>query len=328
MSTTPEPDKRSAVFRTCLGIFLACLGIIVLSIIGLVMFGFSAFSSFESTSEIQETYLSGSGDAKIAVIEIHGVLGFPESEGGIAATGVEELLHRAQEDDAVKGVLLDIDSPGGTVVDSRKIYEAVLAIEKPTLAYYSGNTAASGAVYLSMGAESILSYPETITGSIGVIGQFYDLTGLMEKYGVKVNTIKSGKFKDSGSLTKVMTDEERQLFEVLLDESYQDFLKLIEASRGLTRDQLLPVADGRILSPSQSLAAGLIDGIGTQADANQAMLDLAQLDDAQFVRYEQPFSFDSLADLFVTKLLNQETLELLQLQRTLSTPKLLYLAGS
>lgn len=326
MPNESQPQK-SAVFRTCLGITIAFVGVVVLGIVGLVAFGFTAFSSFETDSEIQQTYLSGSGNDKIAVIDLHGVIGIPEGEGGIAATSVEELLSEAANDSTVKGIFLDIDSPGGSVVDSRKIYEAVAELDKPVLAYYSGNVAASGAVYLSMAADGILSYPETITGSIGVVGEFYDLSGLMEKYGVKVNTIKSGKFKDSGSLSREMTTEERQLFQSLINESYEGFLQVVLDGRGLTRDQLLPVADGRILSAQQSLDANLVDGIGTLRDARQAMLDLVQLSEAEFVRYEQPFSFGSIADLFLEQLMSQETLELLKLERRLGEPKLLYLAS-
>lgn len=228
---------------------------------------------FSGGGALEERVIAGERGPKIALIDVSGTLGTTASSGllGIPAnestvSRLREELDRAAADDEIAAVVLRIDSPGGTVIASQVLYDQVMrfkrATGRPVLAQLMG-VAASGGYYVAMGTDRVQAYPATITGSIGVIMLGFNASGLMEKLGVGYQTFTTGPFKDAGSPFRPMTEAERAQLEGVVTDLFQDFLDVVERGRPkLTRADIERLADGRIYSARQALAAGLIDGIG------------------------------------------------------------------
>lgn len=232
---------------------LILFGIVVYTFLSMIVFGLG-----EDETEVVTT--SGSGE-KIAVIELKGPIF--ESEQ------VVRQLKKFRERKDVKALLLRIDSPGGGVAASQEIYEEVKRSKgtgKP-LVVSMGSVAASGGYYVACPADRIVANRGTITGSIGVISQFLRFDPLMKKIGIEANTIKSGKFKDTGNPFREMTPEDRKYFQHLIDDVHRQFMTVVEQERGLDRKVVLQYADGRVFTGEQALAVGLIDTLGTYEDA-------------------------------------------------------------
>ena len=192
---------------------------------------------------------------RIAVLDISGVLmnahspGFL-SEGEHGVSLIVEKLARAASDKRVKAVVLRINSPGGTVTASDILYQEIKAFRKmtgkPVVAYFQ-DVAASGAYYLACAADEIMAQRTTVTGSIGVIMQMVDLSGVLGKLGISSDAIKSGPFKDAGSPLRVMKPSERVVFQEMVDDFYHQFVDVVEAGRPrLDRDAVVKLADGRV----------------------------------------------------------------------------------
>jgi protease-4 len=205
-------------------------------------------------------------------------------EGPILGSTRERVLKalRQVEERECPALLLRIDSPGGTVGDSQEIHAALLRLrEKGCRVVASfGNISASGGVYVAMGAEKILANPGTITGSIGVILRGNDLSRLLERLGVRFETVKSGLYKDILSPDRALTEAERQLLQDLIDSSYGQFVAAVAAGRGLTEEEVRRFADGRVFSGAQAQSLGLVDGLGDEEAARRLAAELAGLDPA------------------------------------------------
>jgi protease-4 len=197
---------------------------------------------------------------KVAVIDIVGVISRTDT--------VIDQIHQYRDDQTVKAIVLRINSPGGSVAPVQEIYSELRKLEKPIVASM-GSTAASGGYYIAAIADEILANPGTLTGSIGVIMQFTKLKGLYEKIGLEQQVIKSGKFKDTGSPVRDMTDEERELLQVTLDDVHNQFIDAVFEGRQehLTREEIVALADGRIFSGQQALEHKLVDQLGNLPDA-------------------------------------------------------------
>jgi protease IV len=194
-----------------------------------------------------------------------------------AASGdILPLIHEAAKDADVKVILLEINSPGGSVVPSDEIYHALKTCGKPVVVYM-GDLAASGAYYISMSAEYIVANPNTLTGSIGVISEFPEASELMQKLGVTVTVVKSGVVKDTGSMYRPMTDEEKVYWQALINETYSGFVDIVAAGRKMPREKVLPLADGRVYTGRQALALGLVDAIGYESDAVTKAAELGNI---------------------------------------------------
>jgi protease-4 len=154
------------------------------------------------------------------------------------------------------------------VVATREVYYSVDSLNKPSVSYFR-EVAASGAYYVASGTDYIISDPDALTGSIGVIATFTEMQGLFEKLGINVTVVKSGQYKDIGSPYRNMTDEEKAIMQSLVDEVYQEFRGIVLENRGdrLNRIKFDEVADGRILSGRQAESVGLVDEVGTKKDA-------------------------------------------------------------
>lgn len=247
----------------------------------------------------EHVVVDGNEDEKVLLLRIDGEISSHEDAGLLfgsdpATTAtIRQQLDLARRDDAIKGVLLRIDSPGGGVTASDLIHHELTRFRqetgKPIVAWF-GDTAASGGYYVAQAADLVVAAPTCVTGSIGVIATFPEVSGLGEKIGVDVETIKSGKNKDLGSPFRPMQPEERQLLQDLIDRMYARFVDVVAAGRarvGLTREQLLPLADGRVYTAPEAEAAKLIDAQGYLEDALQRLAGLTGSADPQVVVYER-----------------------------------------
>ena len=247
----------------------------------------------EPSGPVKEMELTGKGDGKVLLLDLSGVISAQDKEGiipqpNMLATFKEELT-RAAKDDKIKAVVVRINSPGGTVTASDILYHELREFKTkkkvPVIASMM-DVAASGGYYLAMAADSILVHPSTVTGSIGVIMLTVNARGLLEKVGVEASAITSGPRKDMGSPFRVMTAEERGIFQGVIDSFYQRFLAVVQEGRpNLSADQIKKLADGRIYSGDQAKAAGLIDEIGYLDDAIETAKRKAGLTEARVVTY-------------------------------------------
>lgn len=232
--------------------------------------------------------------AKVVVIPIDGTLS-DQWQGSLFAPARNQVadivaqLDLAREDDDVRAVVLRINSPGGSVTASDQIHQEILAFKKktgiPVIAALM-DTAASGGYYVAVAADEIVAHPTTITGSIGVIMETTNVQGLMDMLGLYQNIFKTGPFKDMGSPFRKISDQEREMFQGILDDMYGQFVDVIvEGRRELDREQVLALADGRVFTAQQALDAGLVDSIGYLDDALAAAREAARIQDAHVVSY-------------------------------------------
>ena len=226
----------------------------------------------------------GFGDA-IALIRVEGLIQAGEPPSDFLGTPVEgaysdrivRLLKEADASKNVKAVVLRVDSPGGGVVASDEIYEQVAAMSKPVVVSM-GTLAASGGYYISAPADEIWANRHTLTGSIGVIIQFVNIEGFMEEYGIEATTVKSGANKDTGSLFRSLTDEEIAIWQEIIDESYDIFVKVVAEGRGLDEEAVRELADGRVYTGQQALELGLVDRLGNLQDAVNRAAELGGIE--------------------------------------------------
>ncbi|MEW6685619.1 MAG: signal peptide peptidase SppA [Candidatus Edwardsbacteria bacterium] len=201
----------------------------------------------------------------IALIEVIGPLD--------DATSITRQLKKYRESEDIKAIVLKVDSPGGGAAVAQEIYEEIKKTrEKGKYVICSmSSVAASGGYYIACACDSIFANPGTITGSIGVIAQMANFEGLLKKIGVRFTVVKSGEHKDIASPFREMTEEEKRLIQNLLDDVYHQFIDAVCEGRNLKREEVLKIADGRILSGRQAKAYRLVDRLGDLEDA----IDLA-----------------------------------------------------
>ncbi len=242
---------------------LGILGILVA--LSLLVIGFSFLLYLGSSRD--DGYVSAFGE-KIAVIELKGVITSSED--------VVKQFKKYRDNRSIKAIVFRVDSPGGAVVPSQEIYEEVRKTRearKPVIVSM-GSLAASGGYYVSCGATKIVANRGTLTGSIGVISQFIQLDQLLNKIGISSSTVKSGKFKDSGSPLRKFSEEDKKYWEELIQDTYKQFLTVVERERQIPHEKLLAIADGRVYSGEQAHELGLVDTLGTYEDAIRIASDL------------------------------------------------------
>ena len=204
-----------------------------------------------------------------------------EITGAIASDTRKRVLKalKTVEEKKYPGLLLRIDSPGGTVGDSQEIYHALKRLrEKVKIVASFGNISASGGVYIAMGVEHIVANPGTITGSIGVIIRGNNLERLLDKVGVSFKVIKSGPYKDILAFDRESTAEEMNILQELIDTSYGQFVETVAQARKLEVDTVKSFADGRIFTGQQALELGVVDRLGTEEEARCWLAELVGLD--------------------------------------------------
>lgn len=207
---------------------------------------------------------------KVGLVEIKGVI--TDSKAAL------EALDEFRRDDSIKAVLLRVDSPGGGVGASQEIYQEVkrTAAVKPVVCSMGG-VAASGGYYVSAPCTKIVANPGTLTGSIGVISTIPNLQGLMDKLGLKVQTIKTGDLKGVGAMDRPLNDQERALLEQITQDLYHQFQGDVAAARHLKPEQARVISDSRVLTGRQALDLGLVDELGNFEDALNLAAKLGHL---------------------------------------------------
>lgn len=227
--------------------------------------------------------LSGmeSGDVitkpSIAVMDISGQI--------FDSSSAIETLKKLKNNPLVEGVIVRVDSPGGAVTPSMEIYDYILNLGKPVYAAM-GSVAASGGYLISLGADSIYAEPSTITGSIGVIMNLVNTQELMDKIGVKSVVLKSGAYKDAGSPARQMTEQDKKVLNDVLMDMYYQFTDIVIQRRGLAKEKVMQLADGRVYTGRMAQQNGLINHIGSWRKAADDMKD--KLNKPNLEVYEVP----------------------------------------
>lgn len=219
----------------------------------------------------------------IAVVRVEGTIQ-QQTEGsvfteaaGYQHTSTMEYIDELIKDDNNKGMLLYVDSPGGTVYESEELYNKLMEYKKQTdrpIWDYMAHYAASGGYMASVTADKIYANQNTTTGSIGVILAGYDMTGLYEKLGIKYYSVTSGEFKDGS----IITDDLLAIYQTQVDELYNAFVDKVALGRDMNQDEVKKLADGRVYTASQAKENGLIDEIGTLDELKAEMSKLCKTD--------------------------------------------------
>jgi protease-4 len=294
----------------CLTIFFfvaLCISIFVNIL--LVLAGFQRFGGVVREEEplprfremIVQRGARGTFD-KVAVIMLRGLIS-SSIPGNATDSMVDDLraaLQQAGDDDRVKAIVFEIDSPGGEVTASDAIYDAVVkARAKKPVVVYMDSLAASGGYYIACGGKFLMANETTITGSIGVIIQTLNYEQLLNKVGLASVVFKSGKFKDMLNGARPITPEERELVQSFVMKTYDKFLGIVARERKLPADLLrTTIADGRILSGKDAFDNKLVDGLGQLDDAFAKAKQLGNAPGAKIVKYGPPFSLSRFLRAF------------------------------
>lgn len=245
----------------------------------------------------------------VGVLFIEGTISDDDSSGTYSHEYALDAVDGMMENDNNKGLMLYVNTPGGGVYESDELYLKIKEYQdstgRPVYAYFA-DQATSGGYYISASADRIAANRNCWTGSIGVtIGNLYDISGLLEKYGIKVTTITSGRNKAMGDITGGLTDEQKQIFQSLVDESYDQFVGIVVEGRNLDEAYVRHLADGRIYTAKQAKQLELIDVIvDTYDDAVDDMRNKCDLGDYEVYefRYEPEYSILSSLVMSVEKL--------------------------
>jgi protease-4 len=233
-----------------------------------------------------------SGENRIALIRVEGVI--------LDAQATVGDLKRFSENPLVKAIVLRIDSPGGGVVPSQEIHDAVKRVRNKSnkaIIASMGTVAASGGYYIAAATDRIIANPGTLTGSIGVIMEMANVEGLLKKVGVEGIVIKSGRFKDAGSPLRKMSEEERKLMQSLMDDVHQQFIQAVADGRSLEISDVQPLADGRIFTGRQAKEARLVDELGDLDDAIHLAADIVGIEgEPKIVEPRRRFSVRELLE--------------------------------
>ncbi len=269
---TERPQKRH-LFRKILWLFAAGIGTLVL----MNLF----FPDLDLSTE-----------DRIAVIRVEGVI--MDSQATVGE------LKRFSENPSVKAIVLRIDTPGGGVVPSQEIYDAIKRVRnknnKAVIASM-GSVAASGGYYIAAATDRIVANPGTLTGSIGVIMETANIEGLLQKIGVEGVIIKSGKYKDVGSPLRKMSAEERGLLQAVMDDVHKQFIEAVAEGRSMELRAAQGLADGRIFTGRQAKEAKLVDELGDLEDAIQLAAEVVGIEgEPKVVEPRRRFSLRELLD--------------------------------
>lgn len=336
-SVTPPPRRKTpaSVWIAVLLALALAFSLLVNLFLGLSV----AAQEAGGVSDFEEVLVDGERHQaeKVVVIPIHGII-MEEGDGPGSrhlVTDIRKILRSLREDDDVKAVVLDIDSPGGGVTASDQIYHELHRFRKETgipIVALFGDVAASGGYYVAMASDHVMAHTTSITGSIGVISQFPMVKELMDKIGVEITTIKSlddeGKpsFKDIGSPFRQMTPAERQLFQGLVTEMWMRFTSVVaEGRKGkLTLEQVRELADGRVFTGEQALKLKLVDSLGYTEDAFTRARDLGKAPEAKVIRLQHRSSFLDLLSVSASSASAPDLLRFLE-RSGRSGPRVMYL---
>ena len=274
----------------------ACIGLFIALVVGIGALGGGGAQDLSSIP----VHVSGpaTGPA-VAIVEVNGPLlsgrANPfQATNNAHADDITAAIEQAAENPDVKAILLSVNSPGGSVVASDQIYQALKETHKP-IVVLMGEIAASGGYYVSMAADHIVANPSTLTGSIGVISTFPNFDEALDKVGVDFTVITSGDAKDFGSPYREMTEEEQAYWQDVTNEIYEGFVEIVAEGRDMDEADVRQLADGRVYTGRKALDLGLIDEVGYQSDAIHQAAQLGIISgEARVIRYESAPTFFSL----------------------------------
>ncbi|MCA9388739.1 signal peptide peptidase SppA [Candidatus Berkelbacteria bacterium] len=306
-------DEHSQKTKKKKSIIAAIVAVVLigglLGLIGLVVVGFGLIGSVSGSDLSQVDYydenfngineFEASRAKRIGLLEFNGEITNGSGLGGPFASGesviTPELVRNSldsvtKDNSELAAVVLDINSPGGEVAPADEINDLITRFaEKYPTYVYSSQLLASGAYEMAVPAKKIYTSQETLTGSIGVIGQFLNIEKLAADYGVKMETFKAGKFKDTGNPFRSPTDEEKATFQEMIDQTYDAFVADVAAGRGLEEGQVRQLATGDVWRGPQALEKGLIDGVLYKSDLIAQIKKDESIDDTVVVvEYRQP----------------------------------------
>ncbi|MCR5504136.1 MAG: signal peptide peptidase SppA [Elusimicrobiaceae bacterium] len=244
-----------------------------------------------------------------AVIRVRGVISESSDSNAFSskqnASSIANRIREMADKKEIKGLLLDINSPGGTVAATQDIYNALnyfRSKKKPVVALMR-DIAASGGFYIAMASDKIVAQPGTMTGSIGVIMQTTNAQELLKKIGVDMGAIKSGNNKDIGAYYKELDPEQKFLLQEMINETYQQFFEAVKQGRPNVDANLLKIyADGRVFTGAKAQALGLIDALGGEEKAKEYLSELTGIKDIKILNQKNKmmedflFSFSNLAE--------------------------------
>jgi protease-4 len=229
--------------------------------LGALFFGIVFLVSLLSGNKRSSTTLQVVGADRIALVRLEGLL--------VSSEHIVEELNDYAEDSSIKAIVIRIDSPGGGVVASQEIYNAIKSArhEGKKVVASMGTVAASGGYYVAAAADRIVANPGTLTGSIGVKMEFASIEKLLEKIGVKGMVVKAGEYKDVGSPFRDMTEPEKKILQDVIDDVHSQFIKAVAEGRNLQEAEVRSIADGRIFTGRQALDLKLVDQLGDLTDS-------------------------------------------------------------
>ncbi len=238
---------------------------------------------------------------KVAVISLSGPIQSESSSGFffggsvITPESVRTELERAKNDVSVKAVVLQVNSPGGSVAASQEIVNLLEQVEKPVVVSMS-DLVASGGYYISAGADKIVALPGTLTGSIGVISEVPNLKGLFDKLGINMQVFISGKHKDMYGGFRDLTPEEKVIMQDMTDQLYNQFVQVVAQGRNLSEDKVRELATGQLYTGIQAKELGLVDELGGLQTAIDSAASLAGISkpEVEYYRPQAPSILDSL----------------------------------
>ncbi|MBW3013084.1 signal peptide peptidase SppA [Candidatus Woesearchaeota archaeon] len=277
-------------------IIIVVIVLVVLSFI-IAMF-YAAFSG--ETGEIKV----GGKTADVALIKLSGAI-MGEKQPGLFATGgsvspvIVDYLKKAKENTRMKAILLEINSPGGTVVASKEIAAAVedAKTKKPVVAWIR-EVGASGGYWVASSTDFIVADEMSITGSIGVLGSYVSFSGLMEDYNVTYERLVGGQYKDAGSPFKELTEEERKLLQDRIDIIHEAFIQKVAKDRNIPYENAKAMATGMFYLGKQAKEMGLIDQLGSKKEVEQYLKNKLQVEKVSFVEYKRkPTFLDALTQV-------------------------------
>ena len=317
-----RPPRKRSGWRIFWGILLALSVLANIALFLMLMGIVAVFATGQGGILTEEVVREGPATQKIVVVNVQGII------HGNLANDVYRELKAARQDRRIKGLIIRVNSPGGTISASDQIYKEIRKFReekgKPVVAFMQG-VAASGGYYTSVACEKIIAEPTTITGSIGVISSYFVVQELLEdKLGVMPVTIKSGLKKDwPSSFRKPSAEELAYMREKVMTPAYERFVDIVVEGRkaALDPNEVRQLADGGIFGAKEAVDEKLIDDIGYLDEAVDLVKSLAGIKNARVVEYRKPFSF---ADFLSYKKPN-----LLKLDRStlyeLGTPQIMYL---
>ncbi len=241
--------------------------IVAFFVVGFFVFVLSILAVLK-TGDADEGFALGSIKTKhaVGVVDLSGEI--------LSSDSFRKTLKKAVDEEKIKAVVIRIDSPGGSVGASEEIFRSIKeADQKKPVVCSLANLAASGGLYAAVGCRKIIANAGTITGSIGVVLMMPNVESLVDRFGLQMNVIKSGKFKDTGSPFRKIDADDRQLLQSLVENSYNQFLNTVATARGLEIDKVRGFADGRIILGDDALQKGLVDEIGGVERAAKVALE-------------------------------------------------------